>query len=387
MNRQHVVNWSNEIDSDSIDKNSVDKFKEFYAKELRNLQAAEKAFRNLVVLLLRNQNGLEEPKITSRIKDRDECIKKFFEKYRDSTPIHERCMDIKSRITDLIGLRVTCIYESDIDVVKDRLLKHFDKIGLTNKTKDLEEDDDRFGYKGVHLDLRLNEDRKALPEYRPFDGVCFEIQIRTIVQDAWSEVDHKLKYKRQIPNKLKRRINRLSALFELADQEFEAIRRMTTDLEAEALEQSPNGLLANEEILNSINASKIIKNHFSDFSPNPNTIEDFVEEIIRLKPGINSKLFNDYIHLNIDTVNNFVKYCFEKNETTFAPYTVIRHCLYMASPQNFQEMLLKRQLSNFDDWREFGTTDQKEIEDFKARKNIVRTHGLSDFDDVEAIVN
>ena len=66
----------------------------------------------------------------------------------------------------------------------------------------------------------------------------FEVQIRTIVQDAWSEVDHKLKYKKQIPAFLQRRINRFAAIFELADQEFEAIRDITYQLEQDAKSKS-----------------------------------------------------------------------------------------------------------------------------------------------------
>jgi len=44
--------------------------------------------------------------------------------------------------------------------------------------------------------------------------------MRTIIQDAWSILDHKIKYKKSIQQSLKRRINRLSALFEIADDEF-----------------------------------------------------------------------------------------------------------------------------------------------------------------------
>ena len=50
--------------------------------------------------------------------------------------------------------------------------------------------------------------------------MAFELQIRTIIQDSWSVLDHKIKYKKSIPGQLKRRINVLSALFELADREF-----------------------------------------------------------------------------------------------------------------------------------------------------------------------
>ena len=58
----------------------------------------------------------------------------------------------------------------------------------------------------------------------------FEVQIRSLIQDAWSVLDHKIKYKKSIPIDLKRRINILSALFELADREFKEIRNATIEL-------------------------------------------------------------------------------------------------------------------------------------------------------------
>ena len=97
-------------------------------------------------------------------------------------------------------------------------------IEKTDKTREIEETESEFGYKGLHLDLKLDDERKILPEYVGFGDQQFEVQIRTIVQDAWSEVDHKLKYKKEIPSDIKRRIYRLAALFELADQEFESIK-------------------------------------------------------------------------------------------------------------------------------------------------------------------
>ena len=72
----------------------------------------------------------------------------------------------------------------------------------------------------MHLDLKLNGKYAKKTESVRYAGIQFELQIRTIIQDAWSVLDHKIKYKKSIPQSLKRRINRLSALFEIADDEF-----------------------------------------------------------------------------------------------------------------------------------------------------------------------
>jgi GTP pyrophosphokinase len=133
------------------------------------------------------------------------------------------------------------LYESNIATAVETLKSGFEVVDITDKTRELEDNEDRFGYKGLHLDLRLNAKRKALPEYQKLSEYQFEVQVRTIVQDAWSEIDHKLKHKKGLPSGLKRRVYNLAGLFELADREFDSIRGETDALVAESL----NRLLKN----------------------------------------------------------------------------------------------------------------------------------------------
>jgi hypothetical protein len=96
-------------------------------------------------------------------------------------------------------------------------------------------DPDRFGYLSLHYVVSLNEGRLALPEYRNFDNVKFEIQIRSILQHAWAEIEHDLGYRTEnaIPAQLRRRFSRLAGLLELADEEFTQIRRTLAEYETE----------------------------------------------------------------------------------------------------------------------------------------------------------
>jgi len=73
-------------------------------------------------------------------------------------------------------------------------------------------------------------------EYQRYAELRFEVQIRTIIQDAWSTLDHKIKYNQSIPLDIKRRINTLAALFELADREFFSIKKQTDSVD-EAVKQ------------------------------------------------------------------------------------------------------------------------------------------------------
>jgi putative GTP pyrophosphokinase len=96
-------------------------------------------------------------------------------------------------------------------------------------------DPDRFGYLSLHYVVRLGEGRLSLPEYKEFGEVRFEIQIRSILQHAWAEIEHDLGYKSEhaVPAQLRRRFSRLAGLLELADEEFAAIRHSLTEYTSE----------------------------------------------------------------------------------------------------------------------------------------------------------
>lgn len=174
-------------------------------------------------MLLSNSPEIVTPKVIGRIKERNECLDKFNLKYRKDLEKSKQDYEIKDYISDLIGLRVICHYESDIKKIVEILKGNFELIELTDKTSQLLEQKG-FGYKGIHMDLKLNNDRKKLSEYSRISKLQFEVQIRSIVQDAWSEVDHKLKYKKSLSDDLQRKIVVLASLFELADREFDSIR-------------------------------------------------------------------------------------------------------------------------------------------------------------------
>ena len=109
--------------------------------------------------------------------------------------------------------------------IRRGLNKFFREIEITDKSNQLEKTEDKFGYKSLHLQLVLKSRLKEIPEAAKFKNIKIELQIRTVIQDAWSILDHKIKYKKSIPQNLKRRINRLSALFEIADDEFLSIQK------------------------------------------------------------------------------------------------------------------------------------------------------------------
>ena len=86
--------------------------------------------------------------------------------------------------------------------------------------------EERFGYQSEHYLVRLSNKRTALPEYNPHLGLVAEVQVRTILQHAWAEIEHDIQYKSSItiPNTIRRRFMALAGVLEIADREFQAIQ-------------------------------------------------------------------------------------------------------------------------------------------------------------------
>jgi len=80
----------------------------------------------------------------------------------------------------------------------------------------------------------MSDARRDLSEWTAFRDKRAEVQIRTATQHAWAAVDHRLTYKsnHEIPRELQRRFARLSAILELADDQFSQLRQEHDALEA-----------------------------------------------------------------------------------------------------------------------------------------------------------
>lgn len=138
---------------------------------------------------------------------------------------------------DLLGLRIITYFRDEVDQAAKIIEEEFSIDAPNSVDKRAILDPDRFGYLSVHYVCMLAEDRAGLTEYRRFSGQVFEVQIRSILQHAWAEIEHDLGYKSEaaIPRAVRRRFSRLAGLLEVADDEFVAIR---SDLEAHQHEAS-----------------------------------------------------------------------------------------------------------------------------------------------------
>lgn len=144
----------------------------------------------------------------------------------------EKKIDIKQsyefleEITDLAGVRIITHFSDDVDVVATLIESEFKVDELNSIDKRAVLDPDRFGYLSLHYVVSLKKERDVLQEYSAFKDLKLEIQIRSILQHTWAEIEHDIGYKSsvEVPYGIRRKFSRMAGLLELADQEFAAIR-------------------------------------------------------------------------------------------------------------------------------------------------------------------
>ena len=191
----------------------MDPLKDQYTNLLPSYNSALANIKKLLETLL-SLEKITVHTVQGRVKGVDSFLQKA-EDYKD--PFLE--------ITDYIGLRVICYITSDVEKVCKIIEREFDidKARSVNKTSGL--GIDRVGYESVHYIAKLKADRASLPEYIFMKDYVFEVQIRTILQHTWAEIEHDRNYKFSgiIPDSIKRRFNILSGTLELVDREFDRL--------------------------------------------------------------------------------------------------------------------------------------------------------------------
>ncbi len=187
-------------------------------------QFCQKTERLIKELLIENSISIHQ--ISVRVKAEDSLSRKIDkkgDKYK-----------ILSDITDIIGIRIIVYLENEVDIVASILDKEF-KVDRENSIDKRNLKIDSFGYKSLHYVIGYNDERCALTEYKKYADFKAEIQIRSVLQHAWAEIEHDIGYKgdKEIPEQYKRTFHRVAALLETADLEFVRLKKELREYEKE----------------------------------------------------------------------------------------------------------------------------------------------------------
>ena len=192
--------------------------------------------------------GLKVNEIQCRAKEIKSLGKKAITP-SEQNPEEPKYKNPMSDITDLAGVRVITFFPSTVQTVCQLIQEEFEVIEQVDHTASAEREQ-RLGYLSVHYLVRLGSNRKKLAEYKKFDGLTAEIQVRTVLQHAWAEIEHDIRYKSTstIPQAISRRFMTLAGLLEIADREFEAIQKEDDSIRANARTLIEAGHLAEVEV-------------------------------------------------------------------------------------------------------------------------------------------
>lgn len=173
----------------------------------------------------------------SAIESRAKTLKSFEEKIARPG---KKYVDPLKEMTDLAAVRVVCPDRDSVDMVCELIREQFDVDESNSVDKRRAIDADRFGYASVHLIVRPKLNRTLLPEWQPYRSLPAEIQVRTILAHAWAILSHAAQYKRETeaPVSLVRRLARLAALLEIADEEVATVKRTHEAVTARAVKRA-----------------------------------------------------------------------------------------------------------------------------------------------------
>lgn len=93
-------------------------------------------------------------------------------------------------LKDIIAVRIICKFLNDVYVMVERIQTSPAVVVL--KEKDYIANPKENGYRTYHLIVKLTIEMSI--------DIPIEIQIRTIAQDSWASLEHKMKYKKHISN-------------------------------------------------------------------------------------------------------------------------------------------------------------------------------------------
>lgn len=212
-----------------------DDFEKWYSDRIPILESFAKDVATVIESAIQ-KHCIPYLSVTRRVKDLKRCIRKIkLKRYKDP----------KNDLTDCVGFRVISFTEDDALRISELLKPVFsiDETKSGNKADALSRD--RVGYRSIHLVGKLDESRLKLIEFERYRGICFEVQVRTVLQHAWAEFEHSRNYKFQgvLPAALARDVNLIAGLLEVADKQINRLAKSIDEYKKETEIKTSRGEL------------------------------------------------------------------------------------------------------------------------------------------------
>jgi hypothetical protein len=231
-------------------------------------------------------------------------------------------LNIFSNVHDIAGVRIVCLYRSDLEKIGNLISKSFEIVSMdTSRTRS----ETQFGYMADHYIVKLSKDCKG-KRYDDIKILHCEIQVRTVLMDAWASVSHHLEYKKEtdIPSNLRKDFNAVSGLLYAADTHFELFKEGIERSKEQLLNsfRSDNLNLAQEINMDSIGAylrwrfperERYSISTYSDLVTDLNKFGYFsigeLDKVIRLTEKKANALEMEEMHQRFYSDTGFVRIC------------------------------------------------------------------------------
>jgi ppGpp synthetase/RelA/SpoT-type nucleotidyltranferase len=199
----------------ALDRHRIDELGISYVEKLSLYEEYSSRIRNLVQDLVERED-IEICSIDGWAKAPAELVKSLNAHYEGDS---SSGLD---SISDLVTVRVLLRFPEDVRKVEEIVCTEF-QVDLEHSIPSSGlEDPFRFGYPAVLYTLALAESRTALREWRKYRGLSFRLELRTVLQEAWATISPRVSMNVDSisEKKLKRKLVRLAALLEEADEGF-----------------------------------------------------------------------------------------------------------------------------------------------------------------------
>jgi ppGpp synthetase/RelA/SpoT-type nucleotidyltranferase len=304
-------------------------FKERLKSEYEKSRSLYEKLVDEVVYVLRESTERSEVKIHS-IASRETKIKTF-ESFYGKVVQRKILQDQLEEIDDIAAVRVICLYRSDLDKLHTLICQKFEIIEAdTSRTRT----ETPFGYSSDHYTVRLSKQCRG-PRYDNIKRLKCEIQVRTLLMDAWASVSHHLEYKQKtdVPRDLKVDFNALAGLFYVADTHFEMFKKGVVEARTSLMKAVQTGEFDLDQDINYESLPAYLQWKFPERKIKPETLLDYgwskiVKELADFS-YVRLRALDDKINIVLPYLKDLERQVFseEKWRPRWAPDGLIRMVL------------------------------------------------------------
>lgn len=222
-----------ELIENNIDWNEIEKIYEDFMIYRKSYETQAE----LIATILRNHPKVHSVK--TRVKDPEHLIEKIIRKVGDRREKYGKEFNFtvdnyKNEITDLLGIRVIHIFKEDWEEIHSFITRMWRVLEIVSNVRE-GDNTKKFEELGIEVCSRLSGYRSVhyiIESYPTTQKIMAEIQVRTIFEEGYGEIDHQLRYShKQIPEVLAQNLMLLNRIAGSSDEMASLINVLSKSIE------------------------------------------------------------------------------------------------------------------------------------------------------------